>query len=850
MDKLLLIDGNSLINRAFYALPPLNNAAGEPVNAVYGFTTMLIKAIGDYKPEYIAVAFDMRAPTFRHKIYPEYKAGRRKMPDELASQLPVLKNMLQLMNIKILQLETYEADDIIGTLSCRFPVKSIILTGDRDSLQLIGANTDVYLTKKGLSEIRVCNTETIKDEFGLMPDQVVDYKALAGDSSDNIPGVPGVGEKTALDLLNNYGSLEGVYENLDKLTPKLGEKLKNSREIALLSRELGKIDCNVPVECSLSECTYTFPFENTVKRFFIDMSFKSLYKKNELFADELGSSVLHEKTDLEFVRCELHSVGEFKSVLPERAETLTYCEDASGIEHFTFDGITEYVVSHEYSLFEPGISEKDIGNLLGKYFAGNNTTVLLYDAKKIMHKYYASGVKINAYEDVRLMQFIVNQLEDRESPEELLEEKNMPPEFIACGLHKIYIGLNEELKRKNLSELYANVELPLVEVLFDMEITGVLTDGNVLEKLGAKLKTEADAYAAEVYNLAGEKFNINSPKQLSAVLFEKLQIPYPKKTKKYSTGAEILEGLKSRYPIADCVLKYRTVSKLLSTYIDGLKNLIDGNGRVHTEYKQMLTATGRLSSVEPNLQNIPVREQEGKELRAIFIADKGRTLVSADYSQIELRLMAHFSGDPAMLDIYNHGGDIHAMTASRVFGVPLESVTPEMRRRAKAVNFGIIYGISDYGLSESVHCSVKEAKQFIELYFKNFPKVKEFMNETVENAKRTGEVKTLLGRCRKLPELLSSSFMTRSFGERAAINTPLQGSAADIIKIAMNRVHERLKATNSKLILQIHDELIVEALDEETDTVKKILIDCMENAVKLKLPLTVEVKTGKSWIDC
>lgn len=849
MEKLILIDGNSLINRAFYALPPLNNPKGEPVGAVYGFTTMLIKAISDYKPDYIAVAFDMHAPTFRHKLYPEYKAGRRKMPDDLASQLPVLKQLLSLMNIKILQLETYEADDIIGTLSRRFPVKKIILTGDRDSLQLVDEKTEVYLTKKGLTEILACTRENIREHFGLDASQITDYKALAGDGSDNIPGVPGVGEKTALDLLQRFGTLDGVYENLDALTAKLREKLIANRQTALLSKQLGTIDCAVPVACTLEECRYSFPFDPAVKRFFIDMSFKSLYKKEELFAGVGEEKYDGGEVSFDFKKVELSSPDMLDASLPEYPAVMAYCTDGENTAHITFDGKTEYVIPEYRSLLEPGISEKEVFLRLGGYFAGE-TKILLYDAKKILHKAAAAGIKITGYEDVRLMRFLCDQQSDSESLTEMLQQKAMPGEFAACGLWHTYMHLCEQTAERGVDRLYREVELPLIEVLFDMEKTGVLIDRDVLKKLGAKFSAEAERYAAEIYRIAGCDFNINSPKQLASVLFEKLNIPYPKKSKKLSTGADILEGLRGEYEIVDYVLRYRTVSKLLATYVDGLEKLIDETGRVHTEYKQMLTATGRLSSVEPNLQNIPVRDQEGKELRAMFIAGEGKILISADYSQIELRLMAHFSGDPAMLDIYNGGGDIHTMTASRVFGVAPEDVTPEMRRKAKAVNFGIIYGISDYGLSESVHCSVKDAKRFIELYFQNFPRVKEYIDKSVENAKKTGEVKTLLGRRRRIPELFSSNFMTRGFGERAAVNTPLQGSAADIIKVAMLKVYEKLKSTDAKLILQIHDELIVEAPDADADKVADILKECMENAVKLSLPLTVEVERSKSWIDC
>lgn len=849
MEKLILIDGNSLINRAFYALPMLNNVKGEPVNAVYGFANMLIRAINDYKPDYIAVAFDLHAPTFRHKMYAEYKAGRRKMPDELALQLPILKDMLRLMNIKILEKETYEADDIIGTMSRRFPVKSIILTGDRDSLQLINDNVDVYLTKRGLSEILAVNDENIVENFGFNASQVVDFKSLAGDSSDNIPGVPGIGEKTAVDLLQKYGSLDGVYEHLDDCTPKMKEKLSFNRELAELSRKLATIDVNVPVECSLEECKFDFPFDEKVKRFFIDMAFKSLYKKDELFSAD-GAENYEEEKNYDFEKVVIKTEAELIEALPEHAEFLAYAEGINGEKHFTFDGKREYVVTGEYSLLEPGITDGTFFEKLNCYFSDKSVPKYFYDAKKTLHKASDCGARISGYEDVRLKQYLADQALDRENEADLLELKKLPVDFPACSLVVLDKNLTEELSLLGMTGLYEKIELPLVDVLFDMEKTGVLVDKSTLEKLGRKFSAEANDYAAKIYEEAGEKFNINSPKQLAAVLFEKMCIPYPKKTKKYSTSAEILESLRYNYPIVDYILKYRAVSKLLGTYVEGLGKLICSDGRVRTEYKQMMTATGRLSSVEPNLQNIPVREQEGKELRAIFIAGEGNTLVSADYSQIELRLMAHFSADPNMLDIYNRGGDIHAMTASLVFGVPLDKVTPEMRRKAKAVNFGIIYGISEYGLSESVHCSVKEAKKFIEAYFASFPRVKDFVDKTVENAKKTGEVRTLFGRRRKISELSSSNFMTRSFGERAAMNTPLQGSAADIIKIAMISVYEKLKGTKVKLILQIHDELIVECPDEEVENVKKILADCMENAVKLTVPLTVDVESGKSWIDC
>ena len=849
MEKLVLIDGNSLINRAFYAIPTLNNGKGEPVNAVFGFTNMLVKAITEYKPDYMAVAFDLHAPTFRHKLYPEYKAGRRKMPDELRSQIPLLKDMLRLMNVKILEKETFEADDVIGTMSRRYPVKTVILTGDRDSLQLVNDDVEVYLTKRGLSEILAVTKDNIVENFGFNANQVVDFKALAGDGSDNIPGVPGVGEKTAVDLLQKYSDLDGVYANVDKCTAKLKEKLVQNRALAELSRTLATIDTDVPISCELEECRYDFPFGDNVKRFFIEMAFKSLYKRDELFAGE-GNAVEKNGAEYSFERVVLKTTEQIKAVLPEEAAVLSYAKNEKGEKCFSFDGKTEYVVGGEISLLEQGVTDGEFFDLMKKFFSNEKTVKYLYDAKKTLHEADKFGCFAAGFHDVRLKQYLVDQTVDRENERDLLELKNMPIDCPACALFVLNRELDEKLTELGMTDLYEKVELPLINVLFEMEKTGVLVDKEALVALGKKYSQKTAEYAAEIYRLAGEEFNVNSPKQLASVLFEKLVIPYPKKTKKYSTNAEILEKLRYDYPIVDCVLKYRAVSKLLGTYVEGLQKLISPDGRIRTEYKQMMTATGRLSSVEPNLQNIPVRDEEGKELRAIFVAEKGKTLVSADYSQIELRLMAHFSGDKTMQSIYNEGGDIHAMTAALVFNVPMEKVTSEMRRKAKAVNFGIIYGISEYGLSESVHCSVREAKNFIESYFKSFPGVAAFIEKTVTEAKRTGEVRTLFGRRRKIAELNSSNFATRNFGERAAMNTPLQGTAADIIKIAMIKVQERLKNTSSKLILQIHDELIVECPDEETEKIKKLLTDCMENAVKLSVPLTVDVEAGKSWIDC
>lgn len=848
MDKeecLLLIDGNSIINRAFFALPPLSNREGVPTQGVFGFTTMLLKAISDYRPKYIAVAFDLKAPTFRHKMYEGYKATRKKMPDELAVQLPILKEQLRLMNIHIAEKEGYEADDVIGTLSKRFGIPTYIVTGDRDSFQLIDENTRVILTKRGITETLVLDTETLKSEYGLTPGQVVDYKALAGDTSDNIPGVPGVGEKTATALIGDYGSLAGVYEHLSGIQGKLRERLEAGKESAQLSYKLATIDTAAPVECELSELTYDYPFAPSVRAFFAANNFKTLFRRDDLFVSGSEEAAIAREND--FVETRLNTTDELRAVLSAAERfSLIVGEDI----RLSTDGKTEYVLPIMRTLVDPGAEYGAALDALAPFLADAGKRKILYDAKKVKHTLASRGAETANYDDAKLLQHLADMRVRHETPAELVENAGYDKNFPAAAMFRLTDELKAKLGELGMTELYERAELPLIDVLYDMERRGVKVDVKLLAELGDKLISESEAIADVIYGLAGKRFNINSPRQLAAVLFEDLGIEYPKRSGKHSTSAEILEQISSEHEIVPLVSKYRFLYKLNSTYIEGIRRLLTADNVIHTDYKQMLTTTGRLSSAEPNLQNIPVREEEGKRLRGLFVAREGHTLVSADYSQIELRVLAHFSQDPIMLALYNDGEDIHSRTAAEIFGVPIGEVTPGMRREAKTVNFGIIYGISDYGLSQSLKCSVATARRYMERYFERFAAIKPYLDGVVEETRRTGYARTILGRMRYIPEINSSNRLTRSFGERAAMNMPLQGSAADIIKLAMVDVAARLKGMKSKLILQIHDELIVEASDDEVEAVKALLTECMENAVKLRVPLTVDVSCGKSWIDC
>ena len=821
-DSFIVIDANSLVNRAFFALPAMTTARGEPVGAIYGFAAMLIKLIEEYKPKYIAAAFDVHAPTFRHKMTPIYKATRKPMPPDLAAQMDLLKQLLSAMRIKTFELAGYEADDIIGTL-CKSDVFTYVLTGDRDSLQLVDERTHALLTKKGITEILDVSPDTVADVFGVSADRVVDFKALAGDSSDNIPGVAGIGEKTAVELIRTFGSLDGVYENLSKISGSRHDKLEAGKESAYLSYKLASIERNVPIDYSLDECKLSFPFSAEVREYFSRFEFKSFLRRDELFKTEAESAPAA-PTKAEVKTLEK---GELENVVKKAGDDVALFFSADGF-HIAFDGNTDYfapITNDLFSIYTVESCVRAIAPLLTKH-------IITFDLKSLLHK--LSSERIENADDVALMAYL---LEYRLVPETAAE--------LFCYLDEC----REELKKRNMSELYGNIELPLSRVLFDMEKTGFLIDRKKLDEVDAHFTELEKAAEKRVLTFYGADFNLNSPKQLAKVLFEDLQIPYPGKPP-YSTKAEILQKLSGEYEIVDEILKFRFYSKLKSTFVDGLRKAVRADGTVHTSFNQMTTATGRLSSTDPNLQNIPTRSDDGRILRSLFIARPAHKLVDADYSQIELKLLAHFSGDPKMVDAFSRGYDIHASTAAEVFGVKQDEVTPSMRREAKAVNFGIVYGISNYGLSQNINISPRKADEYIKRYFERFPAVKTYLDGLVSSAKKTGYALTAYGRRRQIPELNSARFNDRKFGERVAMNMPLQGTAADIIKIAMINVKKRLDSMKSKLILQVHDELIIDAAEDELDAVKDIIKTEMENAIKLSVPLDVDISVGDNWMEC
>ncbi len=841
MDKFVLIDGNSLLNRAFYAMSVFTTRDGLPTNGIFGFVKLILKIIDEEKPEYFAVAFDVHAPTFRHRLYEDYKGTRKPMPEELAVQVPVLKNLLRAMKICIVEKAGFEADDLIGTLSRKFPdLDVLIYTGDRDSYQLVSEHVSVCFTKRGVSDLDRLTFTNFFEKVGLTPPQIIEEKALMGDKSDNIPGIRGVGPKSALDLLTRYGTLDGIYEHIGELSPTLGNKLKEEREIAYLSRTLATIDVNVPLEIGREDCLLTLPFPEEARSAFSDLEFRSLLD-GAYFPAARAAVSTEICTDL-----------------------LSFYEKLDGETEFAFSaeddgfhvclGETEYLFLIKDNLLGSGFYVRDLAPLAERLFSGERTAYVA-DVKTLCHKLDDLDVKISCpVEDATLLRYLSDSNMRSSSAKEFAQDFALPEQACAVAIRRAYDEAARRTAGTAEEKLYRELELPLAFVLLDMERSGVRVDESRFPEFSEKFNRELDALSGEIYALAGGSFNLNSPFQLSEVLFEKLGYS-PKGIKKnlrggYSTSAEVLERLAEEHEIARLILRYREIQKLQSTYIDGIRPLVK-NGFVHTTYNQTMTTTGRLSSANPNLQNIPVRKEAGRELRKLFIPREGNIFLDADYSQIELRLLAHFSGCEPLKRAYNEGRDIHAATASEIFGVPLGEVTPLLRRRAKAVNFGIIYGISPFGLAKDVGCSTAEAQAFIDRYFATYPDVKEYMEENVERAKRDGFVTTILGRKRYIPELKSSSFNVRSFGERAAMNMPLQGSAADIIKLAMLGVSRRLseEKMRTKLVLQVHDELVLDAPLEERDRAARILEEEMENAVALDVPLTAEVSAGGSWYD-
>lgn len=853
MDRLILLDSNSLINRAFYALPNLSTHSGQYTGAIFGYINMLMKIVSTYNPTHIIATFDRKAPTFRKAMYAGYKATRKPMPTELASQLAPLKEILSAMNIPIVEMDGYEADDIIGTLAKRFAVETFVVTGDKDSLQLIDDTTTVLLTKKGITEIVYYDKAMLASE-GLVPSQIIDLKSLMGDSSDNIPGVTGVGEKTAMDLLAKYTTLDGVYAHLNEIKGKLQEKLVSSKEMAYLSYELATINVNSPVEFdNLDDAKFVPVFSQEVKRLLKSLELTKIAERMNFVGEESGDTVninqdiyIPKAVDID----DLHGLGEVISHLIlqgkfafslSRRVTLSTDEECYNI-----------VISD--NLLGDGINYSEFIDAMKGVFESDKIVKICYDLKNNMRVLSNDGISLKGVEsDVLLKAYLVDANRNYKSEQELFNAYNLPEGEESALIYYIDSIIDKELEERNLTKLYKEVELPLVQVLFDMEEQGFKVDVEMLGELNNKFSQELDRLLKEIIELAGKPFNVNSTKQLASVLFDELGLKTGKKTKTgYSTNVDVLNSIKNQHPIVPLILRQRELSKLKSTYLDGMLPLIDSKQKIHTVFKQTVTSTGRLSSTEPNLQNIPIRKSDGKLIRKMFVASEGNTLVCADYSQIELRLMAEFSGDETMLEAFNNGVDIHRTTAGKVFGVPFEMVTEEMRRQAKAVNFGIIYGISDFGLSEDLGVSVYQAREFINSYFATYPKVKRYMDKCVEIAKEQGYVTTYLNRRRDIPELKSSNYNLRSFGERVAMNMPLQGSASDIIKVAMLKVFNALKegGYKAKLIMQVHDELIIDCPLDEVEQVKKLLVDNMQNITPdFTVKLIAECSCGKSWLE-
>jgi len=895
-ERIIIIDGNSLINRAFYALPPLTTKEGKHTNAIYGFVTMLLKVMEDYKPDYIGVAFDKKAPTFRHKEFAEYKAGRKKMPPELAEQMEPLKEVLDAFNIYRIELEGFEADDLIGTLAKHCEEKgfeSLIVTGDRDALQLTSDITKVLFTKKGISQLEIYNDKKVMEEYEVTPTQFIDLKGLMGDKSDNIPGVPGVGEKTAIKLLKQFETIENLIQNTDKITAaKLREKIELNREQAMLSKRLATIITNVPVDINLEDLKNKDVNYEKLMELFRSYEFNSLIsrinKNIEQSDDGIENKYKSENSTDENI-VEVKDMSVLKIMLDEiKEQGLVVLKTVTEEQNIITDEIVSLAITTtgevQYYIDVKGFLEKEqLLRILKELLEDSTIKKIGHDFKKEMVHFYPYNINIaNLHFDTMIGEYLMDPAKSSYAlkdialgylGEEIVDEEKItgkgknqiclweaPGEELKkllCSHVRVTSNISKTIKDKleglELDKLYYEVELPLVEVLAFMEFEGIKVDRNMLLDLEIEFKEKIDQLTHEIYTLANTEFNINSPKQLGEVLFEKLGLPPIKKTKTgYSTNADVLEKLHGQHDIIPKISEYRQVTKLKSTYVDGLLNIINPiTKRIHSSFNQTVTTTGRISSTEPNLQNIPIRLEMGRRLRKVFISNDGYKFIDADYSQIELRVLAHIANDENLIDTFIKNQDIHRRTASEIFEVPMDEVTSLMRGDAKAVNFGIVYGISDFGLSQNLNIPVNKAKKYIENYLDKYPSIRKYMKDIVEEGKDKGYVVTLLNRRRYLPELKSSNFNIRSFGERIAMNTPIQGSAADIIKIAMVTVYKKLKEGNykAKLILQVHDELIIECPEDEIETVTKILQESMENAIKMAVPLKVDLSFANNWYD-
>jgi len=844
MERLLLIDGNSILNRAYFALPPLNTKDGVNVNAVYGFINMLIKAIDEYKPTHVAVAFDKKGENFRKKLFEGYKANRKGMPDDLAAQMPVIHDVLSSMDIKILEKAGVEADDIIGTVSRMLDMQSyIIISGDRDMLQLVDATTTVALTKRGITDVEINDENSIMENYGLTPRQIIEYKALCGDASDNIPGVPGIGDKGAKNLLAAYGDIDGIYANVDAMKGATQKKLVEGKESAYLSRQLATIVLDADIECQKEECELIYPFPAKARKQLEELEFSAVIKR--LAFDDGGED---EAAQRKLVAEEIVVANdeELDRVIEENREQKQAAVDFSGGITFAFSAERQYRLAIGETLFD-GVSANAATRALSGIFGEKR--VVVYDSKRVRKECDSLGVEVKEISDLSLMEYIVAYRQSQ-SKESFFERYGA--EKHCAAMFEIEKELRGKLVETDTEKLYEEIELPLSKILYEMEKEGCKVDEGVIDELSAKYTSEINELSEKVWEMAGERFNILSPKQLSVILFEKLKLStFGNKKKKtgYSTDAETMEKLMGEHPIIPLIMRIRQLSKLCGTYIEGMREYIKG-GLIHTSFNQTQTITGRLSSSEPNLQNLPIRTDEGREIRRLFLP-KRDLLISADYSQIELRLLAHFSGDKALCKAFNEERDIHAHVASELFDIPEAFVSSNMRRTAKAVNFGIIYGISDYGLSQNIKLSPMKAREYIRKYFERYPSIKAYLDGCIEKARNDGFVTTITNRRRMLPEINSKNFQLRSFAERAAMNMPLQGSAADIIKIAMINVDRALKKSGleSRMILQIHDELVIDAAENEAEEVKAILKREMENAVETKVKLTVNVESGRTMYE-
>ncbi|MCU6794609.1 DNA polymerase I [Paenibacillus sp. WQ 127069] len=886
MSKLIVIDGNSIAYRAFFALPPLSNSSGLHTNAVFGFTTILLKLMEEHKPTHFLVAFDAGKVTFRHSNYKDYKGGRAKTPPELSEQFPVLKDLIRAFGVSQFELEGYEADDIIGTLTRMADelgnIEVIVVSGDKDMLQLASEHVKIALTRKGVSDVELYDPPYIMEKYGLTPNQIIDLKGLMGDTSDNIPGIPGVGEKTALKLLHEYGSVEGVLANTDQLKGKMKEKVVEHADDARMSKELATIFREVPIGTPWDELAYNGYEKQALAEMFYKLEFKSLMEKMDLTGGDVKLADQQPQAELVAIAIQkLEQLAELTDVLSKvesmHVEVIGDNPHAGYVLGLSFhtDQACYYV---PFELLKENSSEVDT---LKAWLESPDKSVAVYDQHRAEIALSWQGIALRGTTfDVLLAAYLLDPTESALTLHGLLVKYSLPSlkadedvfgkgakfkvpaiEIVtdhlcrkANAIHTLLILMKQDLQQKDMDQLFYDLELPLANVLAAMEQKGIQVDVEGLKQYGVELAAQLDKIMKSIYEAAGGEFNINSTKQLGEILFEKLNLPAYKKTKTgYSTDAEVLERLEPYHPVISHILNYRSLAKLQSTYVEGLlKEIRPETGKVHTYYRQTIAATGRLSSQFPNLQNIPIRLEEGRKIRKVFVPSQpGWSILTADYSQIELRVLAHISQDKNLMEAFLNDMDIHTKTAMDVFGVPESAVDSNMRRQAKAVNFGIVYGISDYGLSQNLNISRKDAASFIEQYFVVFQGVRRFMDDIVLKARKDGYVTTLLQRRRYLPEISASNFNLRSFAERTAMNTPIQGTAADVIKLAMVQMDERMKRDGlaSRMLLQVHDELVFEVPENEIEVMRTTVKEVMEGALKLDVPLKVDVDTGSNWYE-